>query len=60
MRALAWTLFGAVAFLAPTCAALGIAGDRHGLVLPEGRGSTLPQALIIGFVVARVRRRRRS
>ena len=49
MRALAWTLFGAVAFLAPTCVALGIAGDRHGLVLPEGRGSMLPQALIIGF-----------
>ena len=49
MRALAWTLFGAVAVLAPTCVALGIAGDRHGLVLPEGRGSMLPQALIIGF-----------
>ena len=49
VRALAWTLFGAVAFLAPTCVALGIAGDRHGLVLPEGRDSMLPQALIIGF-----------
>ncbi len=49
MRALAWALFGSVAFLAPTCAALGIAGDRRGLVLPEGRGSMLPQALIIAF-----------
>ena len=49
MRALAWTLFGAVALLAPICVALGIAGDRRGLVLPEGRGSMLPQALIIGF-----------
>jgi len=50
VKALAWTIFGAVAFLAPTCAALGIAGDRHGLALPEGRPETLPQALIIGFV----------
>ena len=49
VRALAWTLFGAIAVLAPTCAALGIAGDRHGLVLPEGRGPMLPQAIIIGF-----------
>ena len=49
MRALAWTLFGAVACLAPTCAALGIVGESHGLVLPEGRGSMLAQALIIGF-----------
>ncbi len=49
MRALAWTLFGAVALLAPACAALGIAGDRHGLVLPEGRESMLLQALIIAF-----------
>ncbi len=49
MRALAWTLFGAVAVLAPVCAALGIAGDRHGLVLPEGRESMLLQALVIAF-----------
>ncbi|MCY7302059.1 MAG: hypothetical protein LH654_03305 [Thermoleophilia bacterium] len=47
MRALAWALFGAVVALAPACAALGIAGDRRGLVLPEDRGSMLPQALII-------------
>jgi len=49
VRALAWALFGAVALLAPTCVALGVVGDRHGLALPEGRGSMLPQALIIGF-----------
>ena len=49
MRALAWTLFGAVAFLAPTCVALGVVGDRRGLILPEDRDSMLPQALIIGF-----------
>jgi hypothetical protein len=49
VRALAWTLFGAVAFLAPACVALGIAGERHGLALPEGHGPTLSQALVIGF-----------
>ena len=48
MRALAWTLFGAVVFLAPICAALGIAGDHRGLVLPEGRGPMLSLALITG------------
>ena len=47
MRALAWALFGVVAVLAPTCAALGIAGDQRGLILPEDRSSMLPQALII-------------
>ena len=49
MRALAWTLLGAIAFLAPICVALGVAGHLQGLVLPEGRGSMLPQALLIGL-----------
>ena len=49
MRAIAWTLFGAVAVLAPVCAALGLAGDRHGLALPEERESMFVQALVIAF-----------
>jgi hypothetical protein len=49
VRAIAWSLFGATTVLAPTCVVLGVAGHLNGLVLPEGRGSMLAQALIIGL-----------